>query len=37
MKCICDPRTWERLLASDFNRGYLAALERLEELEQEPT
>lgn len=26
MKCICDPRTWERLLASDFNRGYLAAL-----------
>lgn len=26
MKCICDPRTWETLLASDFNRGYLAAL-----------
>lgn len=26
MKCICDPRTWETLLTSDFNRGYLAAL-----------
>lgn len=26
MKCICDPRTWQTLLASDFNRGYLAAL-----------